>query len=176
MARMTDPLDMSPEQRLARLINVGLQLAREGNTGLRLVNALRERYPEIEQAELGNAASIIGQGINAAIGVKDAAPDSPFDLDTIPTIPNSFFGGNEASRVSAFADVSFEAFNSDNEAQPAEEKTWDVRVDCSEVTTFEELIQCIEEQWQDYVEVGPDITFNDWRNLQINLYFMGKRF
>lgn len=176
MARLTDLLDMSPEQRMARLINVGLTLAREGYTGLSLFNALRERYPDVEPRELGSAASTVGQGINAAIAVKDNSPNSPFDLEAIPVIPNSFFGGGETSRVSAFADVSFDAFNADNPAQPSEKKTWDVRVDCSEIATFQELIDCIHSKWEEYVEVGPDITFNDWTNLQINLYFMGKRF
>lgn len=176
MARASDPLDMSPDERQARLINVGLSLAREVGTGLPLVNALRDRYPDVALGEIGKAAGIIGQGINSALSVKDADPGAAFDLEGLPTIPNSFFGQDESARVSAFADVSFEAFNSDNDAQPSEVKTWDVRVDCSEITTFDELLECIESQWEEYVETGPDITFNAWRNLQVNLYFMGKRF
>jgi hypothetical protein len=171
-----DILDLSPDRLMARLINVGLRSARSVGVGLGLVNELRQEYPDVAQDTIGHAVQTIGSGITAANIHSVGDPSSPVDLDVMPVLPSAFFSGGEPSRVAAFADVKFDAFDSNNPDQPPQERDWDVRVDCSEASTFQELIDCIEQQFDTYKENGPDITLNDYTNVQISIYFMGKRF
>jgi hypothetical protein len=173
------PIDwdmFNPAQIQQRLVNIGLQLARTVGTGLNLVNAILDVHPDLERTDVGRAVKTVGAGIVAAREAMQGPGDAPIDIAGLPVAPAGFFSGDETDRVIAMADVSFEAFNSDNDATPHEEKKWDVRVNCSEASTIDELIECIEQQFETYQEIGPDISLNAYTNLQITLFFMAKRF
>lgn len=171
-----DPLDMSPDELQGKLINAGLRLARTEGLGLPLVNALREQFPDIGQAEIGQAVTTIGSGVSAAQIAGQGPATEPIGLDILPVLPSTFFSGDEIDRVKAFGDVSFEAVDPSDPSAAAVNKTWDVRVDCGEGITFQELIDCIESHFQGYAEESPAFPMQNIVNRYINVYFMGKRF
>lgn len=176
MARPIDPLDMSPDELQARLISNGLRLAREVGLGLDLVNALREVFPDVALNVIGQAATTIGQGINAASILRGQNLGETIDLDIMPVLPNAFFEGNEAARVAAFSDVTFERAADVAPAELSGQQTWDVRVECGENITFDELIDCIEAHFEQFAEDSPDLDLEAIVDRHIHVYFAGKRF
>lgn len=166
----TDPLDLPPERLLTRLINAGLRMARRVGLGLNLVNEIREGFPDVPLSTIGQAARTIGQGIRAAFEAAAAPPGEPLPLESMPVLPSPFFHGLEENRIAANADVPWEGPG----VEPGE--TWDVRVNCGEGLTFEELIDCITQHF----EQGPLADYPDAIarviNSEISVYFMGKRF
>lgn len=170
MPRQTDPSDMSPETLMTRLINAGLQLARNVGLGLGLVNELRDKYPDIPQSTIGQAASTIGQGIRAALEAQAAPLGTELPIESMPVMPAPFFHGDEEERIVAMADVPWEG------PGVGEGETWDVRYNCGEGLTFQELIDCITAHFEE----GPLADYPDAIarivNSQIAVYFMGKRF
>lgn len=173
------PIDlegMAPDTLWARLINAGINLARQVGQGLGLVNALRDEFDEVPLEAIGQAVTTIGEGVNAAIE-HNARPGSELiDLDILPVVPNDFFDGGESSRVTAFADVEVETIDPLSPDDEPDRETWDVRTECGEGLTFDELIACIEAHVQEFAEDSPDLNLQPIINRFIHVYFMGKRF
>lgn len=171
-----DPTRMSESSMMGKLINVGLNLARKVGLGLGLVNELRDAEPDVDLKTIGQAASAIGQGINAANLARSGNPDDLLNLDNMPVVPPTFFTGNEASRVMAMADVTFETTDPADPESPADSRTWDVRSECSEATTFQELIDCIESHFEQFLDESPQLDIQPIVNRFVHVFFLGKRF
>lgn len=167
---------MSPDELQARLIASGLRLARSEGLGLPLVNALRESFPDVDLKRIGEAATTIGQGINAASIMQNQPLGETLDLDLMPILPNALFGGNEIDRVKAFADVSLENADVDPDTGEPIDKLWDVRTECGEGITFQELIDCIQSHLQEIADQDEYPELDKATNWFIRVYFMGKRF
>lgn len=171
-----DPTRMSDQGALHKLINVGMNLARQVGLGLGLFNAVRTDEPDVDPSLIGRAVSIIGNGINAATDAREGSPDASLPIGSMPVVPTSFFTGGETSRVTAFADVTFTVADPTAPDEPGEEKTWDVRTECGEFLTFQELIDCIESHFEQFQQDSPDLDIQPIINRFIHVYFLGKRF
>lgn len=171
-----DPDEMSPDEAMTRLINAGLRMARTEGLGLGLFNAMRREHPDVSPQLLGQAVRTIGQGINAATEAREAGGSAELPIDSMPVLPNSFFGMGEVGRIYTIADVEMSMTDPlDPEGEP-ETMNWDVRTECGEGLTFDELIECIESHVDD---MGLDDYPEDYQRVVngfVNAYFMGKRF
>lgn len=172
MPSVPDPGDsgFNPSRWAGHLINAGLRAARKVGFGLGLVNELRDEIPIASQAEIGAAASTVGAGVRAAVAARTGDPAAVLDLAAMPRVPLTFFSGEEGERIVSMSDVDF------NNKTSGKRETWNVIVNCGEGLTFEELVDCIhahfaETAFRNYPEVIDIET-----NLQINLYFLGRRF
>jgi hypothetical protein len=94
-----------PDRWFQHVVNVGLGLARQVGTGLPLVNSLVGAFRGVARSILGAAASILGQGIRAAMQWNSAQGDHIVNVDDLPLAPKGFFGPEEVQRVVGIQDV-----------------------------------------------------------------------
>lgn len=88
-------------------LNIGLKLAEQVGLGLRLFNALRERFEGVSGTYLGMVAGTIGQAIRAATGLTGAALNEALVLDDLPIVPMGWNPGEPVDRVIAGVDVTW---------------------------------------------------------------------
>lgn len=96
-------------------INTAIQLSRSVGTGLPLVNALRDRFPEMEISLAGELAGIVGAGSRAMFKYNAGDGDSVFNPNELPTAGNAFFENEPGERYMLRANV---FYSSDGILQP----------------------------------------------------------
>jgi len=171
-----DILDMSPDARLGRMFNVAMSVARTEGIGLNLVNALREKYPDVTMADIGQVASMVGQGLKAAQAARTLGANENLSLDLIPVLPSVIFSTDEASRVIAFATAVFDVRSLVPDDNPVVFKEWDVRIECSEATTMEELMDCLEAEFGQAGRFAYEGEKYNFYREQSQIFFLGKRY
>jgi len=90
-------------------LNVGLKLASQVGLGLRLFNALRERFEGVDYSILGELAGTIGQAIRAATGLSGPALNQALVLDELPVVPVTWNQGEPGDRILAGFDITWDS-------------------------------------------------------------------
>lgn len=93
MAKCAEPGEpgYSYDSSFPLLLHVGFLLAAREGFGIPLYNAVRERFPEMDNIEAANLTSVIGQGNRTAGVIKDMQNWEEFIMDNAPKIPSSMF-------------------------------------------------------------------------------------
>lgn len=172
MSRCPEPGEpgYNPSVFFAFGINIGLRLAREVGTGLPLVNALRDRFPDVELSILGDIASTVGQGIKAGTSFAAGPPDAVPMLNAMPVVPPTLIPGGEAERVVVMADMDF----SIEQAGNAEE--WRVLAGIPEDLTLQEVIDLLTARFiamygEDYPDEAEELAVQ-----HATIFFLGRRY
>lgn len=159
-----------PDRWFQHVVNIGLQLARKVGTGLPLVNALVGKFSGVARSILGAAATILGQGIRAALAWQRGGPDHVVDIDALPLAPKGFFGPEEVDRIVGIADV--QGHNTQTGAEIYREQRTNWPEDWSK-GAIEDVVESVAEQNADN---SPDGSWVAERAAQAHMLWIGKRF
>lgn len=88
-------------------LNIALRLAGEVGLGLPLVNALRERFPDLEQDMIGEIASLTGEGVRAGTLLTPEEMTQPVSPAALPIVSADFHPGESGDRIVAGVDVQY---------------------------------------------------------------------
>jgi len=134
---------------LAFVLNVGLRLIGETGFGLPLVNALSERFPDLSQSNIGDIASLVGEGVRAGTLLTGDEMGAPIDPGSLPIVPADFHVGSGGDRIVAGVDVSWENGSGGIEVR----RVW---VNALEIWTPNELLVEGERLfWEDLNDTDP---------------------
>jgi hypothetical protein len=115
-------------------LTIGLRFAAEVGLGLPLVNALSERFPDLDQAMIGEIASLVGEGVRAGTLLTADEMGSPIDVANLPVVSPDFHPGDRGDRIIAGVDVTW------TDSATGNQETRRVWINSLEILTPEDLL------------------------------------
>lgn len=153
-----------------KVINIGIQAARRVGLGLGLFNALRQRFQGAPRWLIGQATTLIGQGVRAAEDWMMGGPDYVIDVTNVPVGPPSFFGPEEQNRLVGIADVP--GIDTQTGLPVSHTTRFNMPEDWSS-GMIEELAQ---EEEQKKKDVSPRQAWRDTLEANLHMLFIAKRY
>lgn len=151
-------------------LNIGLRLAGEVGLGLPLVNALAERFPDLDRAMVGEIAGLVGEGVRAGTMLTPEEMQQPVNPNVLPVVSPDFHTGAAGDRIVAGIDITW------LDTKTGVQESRRVWINALEILTPEDLLAEAEALFEAQLQEYDPLVIQLIENVAAHLIFLATRY